>query len=131
MYLLVNRDGSVNFADDHPVNPHLCFERVVLVELPDKSLSEVVGDIAPEEALWNDEQQRIVRHPYFVVGGEAWRRRQASIKINQHYPLSKQLNILRGSDKAAKKAMVIFIDACRDWSNDMSTKLNAIDSITP
>ena len=81
--------------------------------------------------MWDSETERVVRHAYFLVGGEAWRRRQTSIRINQHYPLSKQLNILRGSDKAAKKTMVIFIDACRMWSNDMTTDPLAIESITP
>lgn len=131
MYLLINKDGSVNFADDHPINQYLCFERVTLIELHDKTLAEVVGDIQPEEAVWDAENEQVVRHPYFVVGGEEWRRRQASIKINEHYPISKQLNILRESDKAEKRKMVVFIDACRNWSNDSSSDPMAIQDIAP
>ena len=133
MYLLINPDGTVNFADDHPIREGLHRDGLQLVELPDKSLSEVVGDIPPDEALWDPERQAVIRDPLLVsvAESEAWRQQQARSRILQFYPLWKQLNILREGDGVTIATMGKFIDACRAWSNDPQADPDQLNQIVP
>ncbi len=131
MYLLVNPDMTINVADNHPISNVLNREGLTLIEFPDKSLDDMVGDIPLEEAMWDEAEQQVIFHPYFAVGSAEWRRQQASIKINHYYPVSKQLNLYRSGDKAAIKTMARFIDRCRQWSNDLSSDPSLIAHITP
>ena len=63
MYLLINPDKSINFADDHPIKKNLHFEGLKLVEYSDKKLKEVMGDIALIQALWDERKQKIIQDP--------------------------------------------------------------------
>jgi hypothetical protein len=131
MYLLINPDQTISLAGNHPMNETLNTNGLTLVELPDQTVADVMGTIPIEEALWHADTKTVSRHPVFAVGSEAWRRRQAALRIQQCYPFYKQLNILRSSDKAAKKKMVVFIDQCRAWSNDAMSDPTLIEQIVP
>lgn len=66
MYLLINSDNSVNYGNDHPVDHRLNFDGVELLEFPEKTLAEVVGDILPHEAFWDRTTQTVVRGVHLV-----------------------------------------------------------------
>ena len=66
MYLLINEDNSVNFADNHPIRSGLIHEGTTLVEILDKTLAEVVGEIHPGEAYWDEETQQVIRNPILL-----------------------------------------------------------------
>lgn len=66
MYLLINKDNSINFGDNHPVDKRLNFEGVRLIEFPDKELHEVVGDVDPFEAYWDEATETVIRNPRFA-----------------------------------------------------------------
>ena len=66
MYLLINRDNSINFADDHPIDNRLCFEGVTLVEKPDCNMAEVMSAIPIEYAVWDPEQASVVHDPRYL-----------------------------------------------------------------
>ena len=50
----------------------------------------------------------------------AYRRAKASVLIPQYYPIWHQLNILRLNHLSEKIKMTQFIDAVREWSNDLT-----------
>jgi hypothetical protein len=134
MYLLINPDGTINFADEHPVDVDLVTAELTLVELPEQSLVEVFDDISIDEAIWDAAEQCIKRDPYLadcVEGSEDWCRQQAESHILQHYPLWQQLNILRSGDQIAIQTMGTFIDACRDWSNQVNPDLADLQVLQP
>ena len=131
MYLLINHDQTINLVADHPVNNTIHQEGLTFVELPDHTVDDVMNGIPIEEAVWDAQAKKIIRHPLFAVGSERWRQQQAGIRINQFYPLYQQINILRGNNKAAKKKMVQFIDQCRLWSNDSMSEPTLIHQIVP
>ena len=86
MYLLINSDNTINYGNDHPIDQNLDFEGLKLIEFPDKTLEEVVGDIAPLEALWDEDNQRIIRNPIMVEDDEfqesAWRNKELNSVLN-------------------------------------------------
>lgn len=91
MYLLINKDNSVNYGNDHPVDPNLEVEGLTLIEFPDKTLAEVVKDISPREAHWDPETQTVIRDPNIAVSEEyterAWRNKEIQSivsKIDQY-----------------------------------------------
>jgi hypothetical protein len=134
MYLLINPDGTINVADEHPVDADLVTAELTLVELPEQLLAEVFGDISIDEAVWDHAEQCIKRDPYLadcVEGSEAWCRQQAEKHIVQYYPLWQQLNILRSNDETTIQQMGTFIDACRDWSNQPSPALADLQTLHP
>ena len=134
MYLLINPDGTINFADEHPVDGDLVTAELTLVDLPEQTLAEVCGDISIDEAVWDAAEQCIKRDPHLVdcaEGSENWCRQQAESHILQHYPLWHQLNILRSGDQAAVQQMGNFIDACRDWSNQSHPILADLQTLHP
>lgn len=63
MYLLINPDGTVNFADDHPIREDLYFDGLELIEYPKKNLEDVVGNVQPHEAVWDKKKKRVIRDP--------------------------------------------------------------------
>ena len=91
MYLLINCDNTINYGNDHPIDKRLNFEGVTVVEFPDKTLHEVVGDIHPAEAFWDEENQKVIRNPIFAQAEEraekAWRNTELTrviSKLDQH-----------------------------------------------
>lgn len=66
MYLLINPDKSINFADEHPIKKNLHFEGLKLVEFSQKRLKEVMGDIALIQARWDERTQKIIQDPLCV-----------------------------------------------------------------
>jgi len=52
-YILVNKNRSLNFADEHPVNQYLSLHGVELIEFPDKTLEQVMNGIKFEAACWD------------------------------------------------------------------------------
>ena len=70
MYLLINPDKSINFADEHPIKKNLHFEGLKLVEFLDKKRKEVMGDVALIQALWDERTQKIIRDPLCVPDPE-------------------------------------------------------------
>jgi hypothetical protein len=134
MYLLINPDGTINFAAEHPVDVDLLTAELTLVELPDQSLVDVFNGIAIDEAIWDAAEQCIKRDPSLVdcaEGSESWCRQQAEQHILHYYPLWHQLNILRSDDKEAILTMGDFIDACRDWSNQAYPDLADLQTLRP
>lgn len=87
MYILINPDNTINYGADHPINPALGFEGVRLVEFPEKSLHEVVGDIKPLEAYWDEESQTVIRHPRMIdeeiATEKAWRNKEIARVISK------------------------------------------------
>lgn len=67
MYMLVNKDKTINFAADHPIDNSLIFEGTTLIELPNKTLAEVVGNIKREHAAWDESTQTMIIHPLCVT----------------------------------------------------------------
>lgn len=51
--------------------------------------------------------------------------------IVQHYTETEQLNVLMSGDKTAIDAMRIFIQKCRDWSNQELPLLDDLMKIKP
>ncbi len=131
MYLLINPDKTMNTVGEHPIDKALLTQALLLVEFPEKTIADVMGNISIDEALWDADKQQVVRHPLFDPGSEAWRRLKAGQHINQSYPLWKQVNLLRSGDKSAMKKMALFIDKCRKWSNDLSIDKALINRIEP
>ena len=132
MYLLINADGTINFADEHPVEGDLVTAELELVEFPEQALAEVFGDISIDEAVWDFAEQCIKRDPCLAdcnEGSEDWCRQQAEQHILIHYPLWRQLNILRSNDTATIQQMGSFIDACRDWSNQANPELTDLQAL--
>ena len=91
MYLLINCDNTINYGNNHPVDKRLNFEGVTLVEFPDKTLEEVVGDIDPAEAYWDEKNQTVIRNPVFASAAEreerVWRDAELGrvvAKLDQH-----------------------------------------------
>lgn len=66
MYLLINRDNSINYGNDHPIDERLDMDGLRLLEFPNKSLYEVVGDIMPYEAYWDEVNCKVIRDPRIV-----------------------------------------------------------------
>lgn len=87
MYLLINVDNTVNYGNDHPINKKLNFEGTRLIEFPEKTLYDVVGDIHPAEAYWDDETQTVIRHPKMVesekLGERVWRNKELSSIVSK------------------------------------------------
>ena len=134
MYLLINADGTINFADEHPVEGDLVTAELELVELPEQALVEVFGDISIDEAVWDFAEQCIKRDPYLadcIESSEDWCRQQAENHILQYYPLWHQLNILRSGNEKTIQQMGVFIDACRDWSNQVNPQLADLQVLQP
>lgn len=65
------------------------------------------------------------------LSDEQIRRIMAKDKILMFYPLWKQLNILRECNIFAISKMGSFIDACRNWSNDLDQPESVLDEIEP
>ena len=120
MYLLINPDDSINAVGEHPLPPMISDRSLILIERPELTVIQIMGDIPLVEAQWDRLTQRVVRRADTIKGSLDWRARVASQTIHQHYPLYRQLNYLRSRDKDTLKTMVRFIDACRAWSNDQS-----------
>ena len=59
MYLLINVDNTINYADDHPIDERLCFAEVTLLEFPEQSFDAVMQGIPVAQACWNPHQQRV------------------------------------------------------------------------
>lgn len=133
MYLLINPDNTVNFADDHPINESLNFEGLRLIELKEKSLDDVVGHVPPELAIWDDVEKEVNSDPVLesLKQQESQKRSEAQDKIKQHYPLWKQINILREGNADSISRMGKFIDACRTWSNDPTAQIDQLEKIIP
>lgn len=51
--------------------------------------------------------------------------------IRAHYPIYKQVNLLRSGTEAEKDKMDTFINACRDWSNGENPDPAALEAIQP
>lgn len=87
MYLLINCDNTINYGNDHPINERLNFDGVTIVEFPDKTLAEVVGDISPAEAYWDEENQKVIVNPVFAMAEEkaerAWRDNELTRTISK------------------------------------------------
>lgn len=66
-----------------------------------------------------------------LVLGEEEARRLSAAHIDQHYPLYRQLNILRSGKKADSDKMGAFIDAVRAWSNGPAPDPTALETIQP
>lgn len=85
MYLLINVDNTINYGNDHPVDERLNFEGTRLIEFPEKSLHEVVGDIHPAEAYWDEDTQTVIRNPRMVeseiMGEKIWRNKELNSVI--------------------------------------------------
>ena len=62
---------------------------------------------------------------------QAIARQQCAAHIQRHYPLYRQINILRGTDTEAIARMSIFIDSCRAWSNGANPDPAALEAIQP
>ena len=60
MYLLINVDNTVNYADDHPIDERLCFAEVTLLEFPHQRFDEVMKGIPVAQACWSPHQQGVV-----------------------------------------------------------------------
>ena len=60
-----------------------------------------------------------------------WRAAQAHQRIIALYPEWKQVNILRGGDKAEIACMGAFIDACRAWVDDMDASTEMLRMLQP
>ena len=132
MYLLINPDGTINFADEHPVDIGLATTELQLVELPEQSLIEVLNGVSIDEAVWDAAEQCVARDPSLLaISDEDGYRQQAEQYILQHYPLWHQLNILRSGDEEAIQTMGDFIDACRDWSNQTNPDLADLQVLQP
>lgn len=133
MYLLINPDNTVNFADDHPINDALDLNGLRLIEIKEKSLDKVVEEIHPEVAIWDEVSKKVRTDPLSVSLRQESvnKRREAQKKIKQHYPFWKQLNILREGNPKKIEVMGKFIDACRKWSNSTSTTAAQLEKITP
>ena len=58
--------NSVNFAGEHPIHTNLSLENVNLIELPEKSLKEVIGNITPEQAFWDSENHKVIQNPIYI-----------------------------------------------------------------
>ena len=80
MYLLINSDSTVNYGNDHPIDPTLVFEGLELIEFPDKTLTEVVGNVKPHEAFWDKTTKSVVRDPEIIrseeLGEKVWRNKE-------------------------------------------------------
>jgi hypothetical protein len=63
MYLLINPDNTINFADNHPIREDLALEGLILIEFKNKELKEVVGNIAPDMAYWDEANRRVIIDP--------------------------------------------------------------------
>ena len=129
MYLLINSDNTVNFADDHPINPALDFAGLTLIEFQDKNLDQIVGSVCPEEALWDPERECVIQDPRRLENNQ--NSIAAGLKIKSIYPIWKQLNILRSGTQEEIDRMGSFIDACRDWSNDPEASVEDLETIVP
>lgn len=51
--------------------------------------------------------------------------------IQSHYPMHKQLNVMRAGTEAEKDKMDAFINACRDWSNGENPDPAELEGIQP
>ncbi|MEC6832943.1 hypothetical protein VXS06_14345 [Photobacterium toruni] len=63
MYVLINNlDGTVNYADDHPVNKNLCFTGTKLYEYPALMLCDVVDPLLEDVmmAKWDFVNRKMV-----------------------------------------------------------------------
>jgi len=58
-------------------------------------------------------------------------RLQASQKINDAYPLWRQLNVMLSGTDAERGAMAAFINAVRAWSNGENPDSVALEAIQP
>ncbi len=61
MYLLVNKDNSINYAGEHPIDTRLQLEGLTVFEFATRNKAEVLADIPVEEALWDTHTQTITR----------------------------------------------------------------------
>lgn len=66
MYLLINLDQSINFADEHPIKKGLNFDGLKLIEFPEKKLKEVIENIQLGSALWDETRQKVILDPLLV-----------------------------------------------------------------
>lgn len=130
MYIIINADNTLNAMVD-TVDQVYLDNQCQCINLPDQTRESLLGMIPFEEARWDNQLQKVIHDPDFIVGGMAWRQRKASERIQQFYPLSTQLNLLRSGNRSANKTMGVFIDQCRQWSNDASMAVDVIDRITP
>lgn len=55
----------------------------------------------------------------------------ATQKINDAYPLWKQMNILMAGSDSERQQMTAFISAVRTWSNQAEPNLAELEAITP
>ncbi|GLS26151.1 hypothetical protein [Marinibactrum halimedae] len=131
MYIFINPDNSVNYANNHPVNWHLFHEGLRLIEFPEKELFEVVKDIPPEYARWDEELQEVYHAPDFLPEKLELneRRRLARERIVSKYPVFKQMNIMRSGDEKEIEKMGKYIDEYRAWSNDHSRGIEELEKI--
>ncbi len=61
MYLLVNRDNSINYAGEHPIDTRLQLEGLTVLEFATRNKAEVLTDIPVEEAMWDTHTQTVTR----------------------------------------------------------------------
>lgn len=72
MFLLVNPDGSVNYAGEHPIEDHqLCFDNTELLEFPehelmDKIHPDLLENFEPSNCAWCPETEMIIFSPYVL-----------------------------------------------------------------
>lgn len=87
MYLLINNDGSINYGNNHPIDDSLDFEGLTLLEFPDKTLEEVVGDVKPYEAYWDESTQTVIRDPRITKSEDleekSWRNKEIQNVLNK------------------------------------------------
>lgn len=85
MYLLINKDNSINYGNEHPVDEKLNFEGLKLIEFPEKSLNDVVGNVSPDEAFWDEENQIVIRNPMYAeseaLAERVWRDKELDTVI--------------------------------------------------
>lgn len=56
-YLLINPDGSINYASEGAMDAHLHREGLSMIQCKDKTWPELVGDIPALYAHWDAQHQ--------------------------------------------------------------------------
>lgn len=68
MYVLVNSDGTINYADNHPLDENLYIDdTITLYEFPDHELQEKIDEDVthPHFTVWDKEREMIARDVEF------------------------------------------------------------------
>jgi len=133
MYLLVNSDTTVCCASDEPIEEKYIPNETILIEIKDKTLYEVVGNVQPHEAIWDFATQTVRTDPSILHTKQKsyTKKLEAKNKIKQFYPYWKQLNIMRKGTEEEQETMDNFIEACTQWSNVSSTTSEELEAILP